>query len=62
MKVKIFTNRGDGPKLEEEINHWLTDTNISISYSHIKQSYIYDSKDDMSCALISVWYEPDFEK
>lgn len=62
MKVKIFTNRGDVPKLEEEINHWLSNKNVSISYSHIKQNYIYDSKDNMSCALISVWYEPDFEK
>ncbi|MDA8079172.1 MAG: hypothetical protein M0Z79_09580 [Nitrospiraceae bacterium] len=62
MKVKIFTNRGDAAKLEEEINQWLSDKNISISYSHIKQNYIYDGKDNMSCTLISVWYEPSFEK
>lgn len=62
MKVKIFTNRGDALKLEEEINNWLSEKNISMSSSQIKQSYTYDSKDNMSCALISVWYEPDFEK
>jgi hypothetical protein len=62
MKVKIFTNRGDLPKLEEEINQWLGNKNVSMSHSHIEQNYIYDSKDNMSCALISVWYEPDFEK
>jgi len=62
MKVKIFTNRGDAAKLEEEINDWLSNKNVSISYSHIKQNYIYDSKDNISSALISVWYEPDFEK
>lgn len=62
MRVKIFTNRGDLPKLEEEINEWLGNQNVSMSHSHIGQNYIYDSKDNMSCALISVWYEPDFEK
>jgi hypothetical protein len=62
MKVKIFTSQGDALKLEEEINQWLSEKNVSPSYSHIKQNYIYDSKDDMLCALISVWYEPEFEK
>ena len=62
MRVKIFTGRGDVQKLEEEINQWLSGKNVSMSYSQIKQSYIYDSKDNMSGALISVWYEPDFEK
>jgi hypothetical protein len=62
MRVKLFTDRGDLPKLEEEINQWLSSKNVSISQSHIKQNYIYDTKDNMSHALISVWYEPDFEK
>lgn len=62
MKVKIFTNQGDASQLEEEINDWLSKKNISMSYSQIKQNYIYDGKDNMPCALISVWYEPDFEK
>jgi hypothetical protein len=62
MKVKIFTNRGDVSQLEEEINRWLIDKNVSISYSQIKQSHIYDTKDNVSSTLISIWYEPDFEK
>ncbi len=62
MKVKMFTNRGDAAKLEEEINQWLSDKNISISYSHIKQNYTFDSKDNVASALISVWYEPNFEE
>jgi hypothetical protein len=62
MKVKIFTNQGDALKLEEEINQWLSEKNVSLSYSHIKQNYIYDSKDNRFCALVSVWYEPVFEK
>ncbi len=62
MKVKIFTNQGDTLKLEEEINQWLREKNVSLSYSNIKQNYIYDSKDNMFCALVSVWYEPQFEK
>jgi hypothetical protein len=62
MKVKIFTNQGDALKLEEEINRWLGEKNVSLSYSHIKQNYIYDNKDNRPCVLISVWYEPEFEK
>jgi len=62
MKVKIFTNQGDALKLEEEINQWLSEKNVNVSSSHIKQNYIYDSKDNMFCALVSVWYEPQFEK
>jgi hypothetical protein len=49
-------------KLEEEINQWLNEKNVSLSHSHIKQNYVFDNKDNMFCALISVWYEPDFEK
>ena len=62
MRVKLFTKRGDLLQLEEEINRWLSDKNVSMSHSHIKQNYIYDGKDHMPCALISVWYDPDFEK
>jgi hypothetical protein len=62
MKVKIFTTQGDALKLEEEINQWLNEKNVSLSHSHIKQNYVFDNKDNMFCALISVWYEPDFEK
>jgi hypothetical protein len=62
MKVKIFTNRGDVSQLEKEINRWLMDNNVSASYSEIRQNYIYDTKDNVSSALISIWYEPNFEK
>jgi hypothetical protein len=62
MRVKIFTNRGDVSRLEEEINGWLLDNNISMSHSQIKQNYIYDTHENVSSALISIWYEPKFEK
>jgi hypothetical protein len=62
MKVKIFTNRGDVSRLEEEINRWLIDNNVSAAHSEIRQNYIYDTKDNVSSALISIWYEPNFEK
>lgn len=62
MKVKIFTSEGDALNLEEEINQWLGDKKVSISSSHIRQNYTYNSKDNMFCTLISVWYEPIFEK
>lgn len=54
MKVKIFTNNGDAPKLEEEVNKWLSDNPVNIS--HVKQSYAYDSKGDTFYTLISIWY------
>jgi hypothetical protein len=54
MKVKMFTNQGDVPKLEEEINKWLTHNPANIS--HVKQSYGYDNKGDMFYTLISIWY------
>jgi len=55
MKVKIFTNEGNAPKLEKEINNWLSESKADIR--HIKQSYAYDVKDDLFYALVSVWYE-----
>ena len=60
MKVKMFTMQGDAPKLEKEVNQWLSENKVSTSQSHIKQSYVYDSKDNVFCTLISIWYEPDF--
>ncbi len=62
MKVKIFTSQGDEAKLEEEINQWLREKNVSLSSSQIKQNYIYDTKNNALCSLVSVWYEPQFEK
>ena len=54
MKVKMFSNEGNIPKLEEEINQWFSQNKVNIS--HVKQSYIYDVKGDMFCTLISIWY------
>ena len=62
MKVKIFTSQGDALILEEEINRWLGDKKVSISSSHIRQNYSYNSRDNVLCTMVSVWYEPDFEK
>ena len=56
MEVKIFTNTGDAPKMEKEINKWLSDSK-TINVKFIKQSYSYDVKDDVFCAIISIWYE-----
>ena len=54
MKVKMFPNQGDAPKLENEINKWLLD-NSNIEIAHVKQSYAYDNISFFS-ALISIWY------
>ncbi|MBW1650310.1 MAG: hypothetical protein JRJ44_06480 [Deltaproteobacteria bacterium] len=56
MKVKMFTNMGDAPKLETEINDWL-DNNNNIEIKHIKQNYACDNKGDMFYSLLSTWYE-----
>ena len=55
MKIKIFTNEGDAPKLEKEINKWLSENKVHIH--HIKQSYAYDPKGDQFYTLVSVWHE-----
>ncbi len=55
MKVKIFTNQGNAPKLEKEINEWL-DVQVSIKIHHIKQSYAFDSKGDQFYTIVSIWY------
>jgi len=55
MKVKIFTNEANAPKLEKDINAWLSESKADIH--HIKQSYVYDIKSDHFNALISIWYE-----
>jgi hypothetical protein len=55
MKVRIFTNEGDAPRLENEINKWLLD-NKNIQVKHIKQDYAYDNEQSF-CTLISLWYE-----
>lgn len=55
MKVKIFTNQGDAPKLEKEINQWLLD-NKNIEVKHIKQDYAYDNE-QLFYTLVSIWYE-----
>ncbi len=54
MKVKIFSNEGDAPKLEKDINQWLHD-NSNIEIAHVKQSYAYDNQ-EVFCTLISIWY------
>jgi hypothetical protein len=54
MKVKMFANVGNVPKLEEEVNSWLSDNPVNIY--HVKQSQTYDSKDDTFYTLISIWY------
>jgi hypothetical protein len=54
MKVKMFANVGNVPKLEEEVNSWLSNNPVNIH--HVKQSHTYDSKDDTFYTLISIWY------
>lgn len=53
MKVKIFSNDGNAPEMEIEINKWLSDKNIIIK--HIKQGNVIDK--DIISTVISVWYE-----
>lgn len=55
MKVKIFANVGDAPKLEGEINKWLLENN-KVDIIHIKQNYAYDNK-NYFYTLISIWYK-----
>ena len=55
MKVRMFSNQGNVPKLEEEINQWLSQNPANIS--SIKQSYAYDGNGDMFYTLISIWYK-----
>jgi hypothetical protein len=55
MKVKIFSNEGDAPKLETEINKWLL-TNDNIEIFDIKQNYAYDNA-QFFYALVSIWYK-----
>ena len=54
MMIKIFTNTGDAPKLEKEINQWLNE-NRNIKIDHVQQSYAYDGQMHFY-TLISVWY------
>ena len=54
MKVKIFSNDGDSPSLERDINAWL-EQNKNIEVLHVKQSYA-DGGESMY-ALVSVWYK-----
>jgi hypothetical protein len=55
MKVVMFANQGDNVKLEEKVNKWMND-NTRVKIFHVKQSYAYNSKDDMFYTLISIWY------
>ena len=55
MKVKIFADAGDAPKLEKEINKWLQD-NKKIEVKHIKQDYAYDNE-QLNYTLNSIWTE-----
>lgn len=55
MKVKIFSNEGDAPKLEAEINQWLL-ANDNIEVFDIKQNYSYDNK-QFFYTLVSIWYK-----
>jgi hypothetical protein len=54
MKVKIFSNEGNAPELEKEINKWLGD-NKNVEIVHVKQSYAYDNT-LLFYTLMSVWY------
>jgi hypothetical protein len=54
MQVKMFVNQGDAPKLQEEVNEWLSANRVNIH--HVKQSYAFDSKGDTFYTLISIWY------
>ena len=58
MKVKIFTNQGDAPELEDKINEWLLD-NRDIEVEHIKQDYAYDNE-QYFYTIVSIWYEKSF--
>ncbi len=58
MKVKIFTNQGDAPELEDKINQWLLD-NRDIEVEHIKQDYAYDNEQYFH-TIVSIWYEKSF--
>jgi hypothetical protein len=60
MKVKMFTGQGDVTELEKEANQWLSEHNVSPLNVQIKQSYAYDSRNDLFRILISLWYEADF--
>jgi hypothetical protein len=60
MKVKMFAGQGDVKELEKEVNQWLSENNVSVSNAQVKQSYEYDSKNDLFRILISLWYEADF--
>ena len=50
----MFVNEGDIPKLEEEVNNWLSHNPVKIS--HVKQSFSFDSEDHIFRTLISIWY------
>jgi len=54
MQVKVFSNKGDWPQLEAEINTWLKD-NDNIEISHVGQSYAYDGEGAFY-TLMSIWY------
>ena len=54
MQVKVFSNKGDAPKLEAEINNWLKN-NSNVQISHVKQGYAYDAKHAFY-TLVSIWY------
>jgi hypothetical protein len=60
MKVKMFAGQGDVKELEKEVNRWLSENNVSVSNAQVKQSYVYDGKNDLFRILISLWYEADF--
>ncbi|MGD0277645.1 MAG: hypothetical protein ABSB79_16650 [Syntrophales bacterium] len=53
MKIKIFSNHGNVPQLEEEINEWLNNDKI-----HLKEISQSSACDETSLyTTISVWYE-----
>ncbi len=56
MMVKIFTNMGEVPRLEKEINQWLDENRNNIQIDQVQQSYAHDGQQHFY-TLISVWYD-----
>lgn len=56
MHVKIFSSETGIPKIEKDVNQWLSASeNKNIKVKHIKQSCAGDGA--VLCTVISIWYE-----